>query len=167
METLQPAPRRFTVRPAERRDLPALGRLGARLLRLHYGLDPQRFMAPGDEPERGYAWFLGTQLRDEQVVILVADGPQGVVGYIYAAVEPRSWKELREEAGFVHDLVVDEHVRGQGVGTALLEAAVGWFRARGLPRVVLWTAEHNAPAQQLFAGRGFRRTMVEMTREIV
>jgi len=32
--------------------------------------------------------------------------------------------------------------------------------------VVLSTAERNAPAQRLFASAGFRRTMIEMTREL-
>ena len=33
------------------------------------------------------------------------------------------------------------------------------------PRVVLWTAEKNPAAQALFEQLGFRRTMIEMTRE--
>ena len=33
-------------------------------------------------------------------------------------------------------------------------------------RVVLSTAAHNEAAQRLFAGEGFRRTMIEMTREL-
>jgi hypothetical protein len=34
-----------------------------------------------------------------------------------------------------------------------------------VPRVMLWTAEKNDYAQRLFARLGFRRTMIEMTRE--
>jgi hypothetical protein len=37
--------------------------------------------------------------------------------------------------------------------------------AKGAPRIVLHTAASNADAQALFARLGFRRTMVEMTRE--
>ena len=53
-----------------------------------------------------------------------------------------------------------------GTATALIEKAVEWLRERGMPRVMLWTAEKNDGAQQLFAKRGFRRTMIEMTREL-
>jgi ribosomal protein S18 acetylase RimI-like enzyme len=81
-----------------------------------------------------------------------------------ATVEPRSWQELREESGFIHDLLVDERDRGGGIGTRLLDAALEWLRERGLPQVVLWSAAQNAAAQRLFERRGFRRTMVEMTR---
>jgi GNAT superfamily N-acetyltransferase len=77
-----------------------------------------------------------------------------------------SWKELRGPAGFIHDVVVEEASRGSGAGTALMEAAMTWLRERGAPRVVLWTADRNEGAQRLFASLGFRRTMIEMTREL-
>jgi RimJ/RimL family protein N-acetyltransferase len=41
-----------------------------------------------------------------------------------------------------------------------------WLQQRGAPRVLLWTAEPNAVAQRLFARLGFRRTMIEMTRDL-
>jgi GNAT superfamily N-acetyltransferase len=162
-----PADGEIVVRPAERRDLPALGRLGALLVRAHRGFDAARFMLPPGSLEEGYAWFLGTQLDEEEVVVYVAErsGEGGVLGYVYAGLEPLSWKELREAAGFVHDVVVDEAARGQGIGARLVEAAAAWLEGRGAPRVMLWTAEKNPVAQRLFARLGFRRTMIEMTRE--
>jgi GNAT superfamily N-acetyltransferase len=88
------------------------------------------------------------------------------VGYIYAGLEPLSWKELRDEAGFIHDVVVDDAHRGGGIASALIEAASLWLKAKGAPRVMLWTAERNHAAQRLFEQAGFRRTMIEMTREL-
>jgi len=155
----------LVIRRAERRDLATMGRLGGTLVREHFRYDPRRFMAPADGVDEGYAWFLGTELDDPKVVLLVAERGGAVVGYAYAGLEPQSWKELREAAGFVHDVVVDEAARGRGVGAALMEAAAAWLEAQGAPRIMLWTAEMNGPAQRLFARLGFRRTMVEMTRE--
>ena len=155
----------IAIRPAVDRDLPALGRLGATLVRVHHAFDQARFMAPAPDVEAGYAWFLGTQLAQPEVVILVADHLGEVVGYVYAGLEPQSWKELREAAGFVHDVVVAEDFRGQGIAARLTEAAIAWLYQQGAPRVMLWSAAQNAGAQRLFARLGFRRTMVEMTRE--
>jgi GNAT superfamily N-acetyltransferase len=155
-----------TIRPAREADLQTLGVLGATLMRVHYAFDRQRFLPPGDTPEQGYSWFLGTQLDEEDVVVFVAELDEQVVGYVYAGLEPLSWKELRGPAGFIHDVVVTDRFRDHGVATALLEAALAWLRERGAPRVILWTAEQNATAQRLFARLGFRRTMVEMTREL-
>ena len=113
-----------------------------------------------------YSWFLGTQIHDDEVAIFVAELDGLAVGYVYAGLEPQSWKELREASGFVHDIVVSEDARRTGVATALMDAALGWLKSRGAPRVMLWTAEPNRRAQQLFDRLGFRRTMVEMTKEL-
>ncbi len=156
----------LVIRPADRRDLPALGGLGALLLRAHHAFDDRRFMPPGDDPEGGYAWFLGTRLDGERDVVLVAEQDGAVVGYVYASVEPMSWKELREEAGFIHDLVVSQQGRGAGVGRALLEHGIAWLRGKGVPRVMLWAAQANDGARRLFERQGFRPTMIEMTLEL-
>jgi ribosomal protein S18 acetylase RimI-like enzyme len=154
------------IRPATEQDLPTLGRLGALLLRTHYEFDQQRFMAPGPNVEEGYAWFLGSQLERDDVVIFVAERAGTAVGYVYAGLEPQSWKELREAAGFIHDVAVEKSSRQTGVATALIDAAVEWLRSRGAPRIVLWTAEKNVDAARLFSRLGFRKTMIEMTREV-
>jgi ribosomal protein S18 acetylase RimI-like enzyme len=154
------------IRRARRADLGALGRLGATLLRVHHEFDRARFMAPGDDPAGGYAWFLGTQLTKRDVRVFVAERDTAIVGYVYAAVEPQSWKELRDEAGFIHDVLVEESARGAGVARALLDAVTAWLQGRDVPRVVLWTAHGNEPAQRLFAALGFRPTMIEMTKEL-
>ena len=154
------------VRKATKEDTAAVGRLGALLLRVHYAFDPDRFMRPGDDAEEGYAWFLGTQLADPDVLILVAEGGGKIVGYLYAAIEPRNWKELRDEAGFIHDIVVSEDSRGRGVADDLMTAAIDWMKARGMPRVLLWTATPNTTARRVFERHGFRSTMIEMTKEL-
>jgi GNAT superfamily N-acetyltransferase len=129
------------IRRAQEFDLPVLGRLGASLLRAHFAFDPLRFMPPGENPESGYEWFLRSQLHEDQAVVLVAEQEGNVVGYVYAALEPRSWKELREPAGFIHDVVVNDQSRHRGVGQALIESACDWLQSHGAPRVILWTAE--------------------------
>jgi ribosomal protein S18 acetylase RimI-like enzyme len=155
----------ITIRLAVPSDLPAVGRLGGALVRVHHGFDPARFLAPSPDVDEGYAWFLGTQLEEDDQVIFVAERAGSIVGYVYAGLEPLSWKELREPAGFVHDVVVVEEARRQGIARRLVEEAADWLEAHGAPRVMLWTAEQNPAAQRLFEGLGFRRTMIEMTRE--
>jgi ribosomal protein S18 acetylase RimI-like enzyme len=155
-----------TVRRATAADRSALGRMGAQLMRVHYALDPLRFLDPGDNPERGYARFLAHQLEADDQAVFVAERDGTVVGYVYAGVEPLSWKELRDRAGFIHDVVVVEDERRGGVATELMNAATEWLATRGVPRVMLWTAHKNAAAQALFDRLGFRRTMIEMTKEL-
>ena len=143
-----------------------MGELGAALMRTHYAFDPLRFLEPGDGDSVGYSRFLASQLDEDGAAVFVAERQRGIVGYAYAAIEPMSWKELRDECGFVHDLLVSEGARGGGIGEALLDAAIGWLREQGMPRVVLGTAAQNEHARRLFERRGFRATMIEMTLEL-
>lgn len=158
-------PRAITVRPAAKGDLSAIGRLGALLVRLHHDFDPERFIAAQARTEDMYASYLGSQLDEPNVVILVAVRGGQVLGYTYAGVEGYDYMALRGPAGVLYDIVVDPAHRGSGIGKVLLDATLAALEAKGAPRVVLSTAEQNESAQRLFARAGFRRTMIEMTRE--
>jgi GNAT superfamily N-acetyltransferase len=156
----------MTIRRAEPRDAQALGELGAALMRAHYAFDMRRFLEPGEGAESGYARFLVSQLRDRESIVMVAERDDRVVGYVYAAIEPLSWKELRDECGFIHDLLVADDARKTGIGEELLNAAIDWLRQHKMPRVVLGTAAQNENARRMFERRGFRPTMIEMTLEL-
>ena len=163
MESTEP---QVTIRPATHADLPAVGRLGAMLVRTHHDFDQRRFIPATPETEAGYEWFLGTQLQEPGAVILVAEREGEVIGYTYACVEGFDWMMLRGPAGVVNDILVDPARRGRGVGRMLLDAVLAALHAQGARQMVLSTAERNETAQRLFARAGFRRTMVEMTLEM-
>ena len=155
----------ITVRAATAADLPAIGKLGASLVRLHHEFDAKRFIPATPQTEHGYASYLGTQLDKPDVIVLVAEHDGVVVGYTYSGIEGFDYMSLRGPAGVINDIVVDPDKRGHGVGKLLLDATLSALTERGAPRVVLSTAEQNVAAQNLFARAGFRRTMIEMTRE--
>jgi ribosomal protein S18 acetylase RimI-like enzyme len=155
-----------TIRPATTADVRTLGRLGAVLVRTHHDFDAARFIAATPQTEHGYGSYLGSQLGNPDIVVLVAEDGGEVLGYTFAGVEGYDYMSLRGPAGALYDIVVDPAHRGRGVGRALLDATLAELKTRGAPRVVLSTAERNEPAQRLFARAGFRRTMIEMTREL-
>lgn len=130
MDTAKSAVGAVAIRPAERADLPAIGRLGALLVRTHQDLDAKRFIPATPQTEQGYASFLGTQLEEPNVLILVAEWNAGVIGYSYAGVEGWDYMSLRGPAGVLHDIVVDPAQRGRGVGTVLLEATLAALEER-------------------------------------
>lgn len=155
-----------TVRPAEPGDLEALGRLGSLLVAEHYEFDPLRFLPPlADMPQR-YGEFLESQSKGPDRFVLVADLNGAVVGYVFGGIEGADYMVLRGPAGMIYDLVVDPDHRQQGVGKMLMDNALHILAERGAPRAVLSTAEKNVNAHHLFEHEGFRRTMIEMTREL-
>jgi GNAT superfamily N-acetyltransferase len=155
----------MTIHPAAGADWTGVGRLADLLVRTHHDFDKSRFVAPGFLPQDAYTARLRDETSRGHAIVLVAHIDDAVVGYVFAGVEPENWKELRHEAGYIHDLVVAPEQRRSGIGAALVEGAIGWFRARGIARVMLWTAWANVDAQQLFRRVGFRPTMIEMTLE--
>jgi ribosomal protein S18 acetylase RimI-like enzyme len=156
----------ISIRRATKNDTIPLGRLGALLVRTHHDFDSKRFIPATPQTERGYGGYLASQVDNENAVVLVAEESGDVIGYTYAGIEGIDYMSLRGPAGVLYDIVVDPSRRGRGVGRQLLDATLAELGARGAPRVVLSTAEQNATAQRLFAHAGFRRTMIEMTREL-
>ena len=152
------------IRPATSADRGALGRLGAELVRVHHALDPLRFFL--EEPlEHGYGRWLSKESERREAVVLVAEVDGAVVGYAYGSLVERDWAALRDACGALHDVLVDEGQRRTGLATLLVQEACARLEALGAPRVVLSTAAGNEAAQRLFDRLGFRRTMIEFTRE--
>jgi ribosomal protein S18 acetylase RimI-like enzyme len=154
------------VRLAGPDDETAMGRLGAMLVAEHHAFDPLRFIAPIPGLEKRYGEFLISQADKPDKIVLVATREGEVVGYAYGGVEGNDYMVLRGPAGEIYDVVVDPDHRRQGVGTALFAAMLAKLEELGAPRVVLFTADKNGAAQAMFAKLGFRRTMIEMTREL-
>ena len=55
-------------------------------------------------------------------------------------------------------LWVRPQARRHGIGRALVQAVVGWARAKGMSRVHLWVAENNGHARLLYERCGFSPT---------
>ena len=139
--------------------------MAGHLVRLHHSLDPKRFLLV-EGVERGYARFFKSQMEDPDTILVVAEIGGRAVGYAYARLEPRDWNSLLDACGALHDIFVLDGERRRGVASRLLEDVAVRLRARGAPRLVLSTAAGNETAQRFFERHGFRRTMVEMTREL-
>jgi ribosomal protein S18 acetylase RimI-like enzyme len=154
------------IRPAAEADLPAIGRLGAALVAEHHQFDPLRFLAPPPDIAERYAQFIGSRRGKADAIVLVAERNGEILGYTFATLEGFDFMALRGPAGVIQDIIVDERARRRGIARALLEALFAKLAALGAPRIVLSTAQKNPGAQALFESEGFRRTMIEMTREL-
>jgi ribosomal protein S18 acetylase RimI-like enzyme len=89
----------------------------------------------------------------EAVTLLVARGPTGIAGMLTLVVFPLP-SGLRAR---IEDVVVDEAVRGRGVGTALTLAALERARARGARNLDLTSRAARVAANRLYQELGFQR----------
>ena len=62
--------------------------------------------------------------------------------------------ENRRDLAVLWDIRVDGEARGQGVGTALFQAAENWARARGCRQLKVETQNINVPACRFYAKQG-------------
>jgi ribosomal protein S18 acetylase RimI-like enzyme len=164
MSTTRAEAPRVAVRAATADELPTVAALAAKLVHQHHAFDAARFFVP-ERVAEGYAWWFAKEIHRDEVVLLVAAREGVIVGYVYARLEERDWNMLLDACGAIHDVWVEPEARRGGVARALVEAAIAALEAKGAPRVVLHTAARNEAAQAFFDRLGFRRTMIEMTRE--
>lgn len=56
---------------------------------------------------------------------------------------------------YIDDVIVNPQFRGQGVGKALMEAAIQWSREKRFPGIMLETQDDNVAACKLYDSCGF------------
>lgn len=91
-------------------------------------------------------------LADPQATLLAATSGGDIVGVAVVAMHRR----LTHLTARLEDVVVDERARGQGVGEALVRAAIEDARRRGAPEIELRTAPWREAANRLYPRLGFR-----------
>jgi RimJ/RimL family protein N-acetyltransferase len=57
----------------------------------------------------------------------------------------------------IHRLYLDAHLRGRGMGRALVERALAWAREHALARMLLWSDTRFTQSHRLYDRMGFAR----------
>lgn len=92
--------------------------------------------------------------RGENVVLVARDEGRRPVGLCWCVLfDPGTGLE-----GELAELYVEPAARGQGVASALVEAAMALFRARQVSFASVWTHPGNAAALALYRRHGFEPT---------
>ena len=120
----------FLIRVAGRRDLEAIQGLWLARREAQSKLDARFELAPkAAERAREHREIV---LADPRTQFLVADDRGRLLGFAHAEVESNDPAFAPERFGVIADLWVVESRRREGIGRALLERSVEWFRSKGL-----------------------------------
>jgi ribosomal protein S18 acetylase RimI-like enzyme len=142
------------IRPAAEADAPAAVGLMAQLAEFGHGQ-----VHPGVE-ER-----FRTMIEAPQHAIFVAEAGHGqVVGLLTMSQRWTLWHA--GPCALIEELVVDKGARRQGVGRALIQAALDWARAQGCSEVELSTEPDNLKAQAFYRRLGFESTALLLEYEL-
>jgi GNAT superfamily N-acetyltransferase len=103
----------------------------------------------GYQPDhRGFDETFAQVVRHPEAAVYVAVEGLRVIGYLSMSQRPQI--RLGGRAACIDELVVDEKRRGDGIGTALLEAALSYARGLGCRRVDLSTNRARQSYQRGF-----------------
>jgi RimJ/RimL family protein N-acetyltransferase len=142
----------FTVRAATPDDAQALTRLAEEV-----SAEPEAWLISADGEWRSVGderRYLKAVRRFPHAAVFVAERADGaIVGRLSVA------RDTHPASSHVADLglMVAKDARRQGVGRALLEAAVEWARAAGVRKLELHVFPWNEPAIALYERFGFER----------
>lgn len=132
----------MTPRRATLDDCDAIGRL------LH--AFNREFDEPCPEPHELSARFAELLTSDREAVLLIGDGPDGLAVLRF---RPSIWSTNLE--CYVAELYVDPELRGNGLGRALMVAAIELARSEGADHMDLGTSDDDSAARGLYESLGF------------
>lgn len=89
----------------------------------------------------------------DSVVYKAVDDSQEIIGFCIATYT----EDGASPFGMISDILVREDLRGGGVGSGLLESALGWLNKNGIQDIYLESGLNNHAAHEYFIHKGFRK----------
>jgi ribosomal protein S18 acetylase RimI-like enzyme len=159
-------PAEITIRPATAKDVPTIQRLYRQLDQHHVRLLPEVFQSVAGHARPDA--FVAEKIANEDSDYLLAEVQGKVRGFVdlRMACHPHYPMFRPHNFALVDNAVVEEGHRGQGIGTALFNAAKRWARERGLRYMQTEVWHENAGAHAFYARQGFHPRTTRMELEI-
>lgn len=145
----------LVIRPAEQRDVPAIGQLLYQIHKVHSDARPDLF-TPG--ARKMGEEDVSALLREDGVLFWVAELDGKVAGHAYCVL-----KQVRNRSSapdqtvlYLEDFCVDETCRGQHIGTELFDFLKGYAAAHNCDRLELNVYADNTSAVRFYEHMGLR-----------
>ncbi len=138
-----------TLLPHAQEPFPIIGRLVPQYDGKNWSTFEQLLKEPCQKIYPDDIYDQDTYLENPDQIIFLALWDACCVGDIRVR---RNWNQL----AFIENLAVDQSFRGHGLGTRLMDAAVGWAKGSGLCGICLETQDWNLLACRFYMKYGFR-----------
>ncbi len=156
---------RYQIRPAIKKDIPAIQSLYLQEEEYHRERYPQYFREMAEviaEKE------LEKEITEPDSLYLVTLKEKKVIGFIYLKKTLFSKDPPFKPVEYIsiEDCVVEEQYRRQGVATSLIKAADSWAKQMGIKRMQLQVWANNEAAIRLYRKIGFKDMIIRMELEV-
>ncbi len=142
------------IRKANANDYKGVERLLVEVNNLHQKLRPDIFIENAVKYDEGK--FDEIISNESTPVFVAVDDAGNVLGHLFCSVrdyvQVKVYKDFKSL--FIDDLCIEESARGQGVGKALYEFAIGYARENGCYDVTLNVWEGNNSARAFYEKMG-------------
>lgn len=140
------------IAPAKKESVEEVLRLCTKLWREHQGIDPNFTLHP-DIQNTQRRWLREAVSSRDALVLIVKEGERLVAtGTATVSKSKIFWPE---RYGYIRDVYVEEDYRGRGVGSALTENLIEWFKHKEVTWIELVALTKNAAANIFWQECGF------------
>lgn len=148
------------IRKANSKDLGAVNRLLEQVLKIHHDGRPDLFR---DQGKKYTDAALESIFANPETPVFVYERDGEVLGYAFCALTFQNTGSLQPLSTlYIDDICVDEHVRGQKIGTKLFEHAKQFARERDCHNIALHVWECNHPALKFYEAMGMHPQFTSM-----
>ncbi len=142
------------IRAAVSSDFPLLIKLGRQLFDLHAEFDPQYYLIEDNFSDLFTSWL--NQLKnDPNQFLFIAQENTFVLGFVSGFIKNLYPWFRTKKVGHISYLVVDKNFQQKQIGRKLENAAISWFKSKGISYVELYVDEQNYPANIAWSRYGF------------
>lgn len=119
-------------------------------------------------PDAGkkYNGYLRRVFGDRKYGVFVADSDGGLIGFAMGRINESPSVVLPESVGYIENIFVRGGRRHSGVGTALCNELLNWFRQRGIGDVELFYQVENSEAAAFWKKMGFKTWLAKAYKTI-
>ncbi|MBD2569279.1 GNAT family N-acetyltransferase [Anabaena lutea] len=149
------------IRQATINDHQGVLKYALKLVHQHHNFNPLRFVE-FDNHEKQLFDFFAEEIVNPKAVVLVVEAENEIVGYSFTRLEEISLVDIAPASAWLHDIYIDESVRGMGAGKLLLNASIDAAKKLGSQILILQVAAQNEFAKKLFEANGFNVATYEM-----
>ena len=152
------------IREWRRQDLEQVVDLWFELARHIYPMDGFYHMTPNAKEK--YRTYLDRLFENRNYAVFVVDGGDELIGFAMGRINRTPAVVLPEAVGYIENIFIRDGKRGCGVGTALCEKLLVWFREKQITHVELFYQMANTRAEVFWRKMGFTAWLAKAYRTI-
>ncbi len=111
-----------------------------------------------------YKRYLHRALSDRNYAVFVADRGDGLVGFAMGRINRSPSVVTPEAVGYIENVFIEEGSRQLGIGTALCNRLLNWFKRGGIDHVELFYQIENREAAAFWKKMGFKTWLAKAYR---